>query len=476
MRSLFKFLILLFSFSLFFCFLSSCKNTDQRSLYELNFKYNEDKIDGKLSYKFVNTYNTTFYHLVFNLHANAYKQGAINRPTTATTEARAYPNGISYGDITINGVTSNNAQLQYEIYGDDCQFLKIYVDEIKDGDCYNVEIDFTTTLPNSTLRLGKTSVGVNLADFFPTICKIEDGKFKELSYSPIGDPFLADLHDYKVDATIPSEYSIASSGFPTLTVVDGTHTTYSYELLNGRDFALALSKNYKVFCKTQGDVVYTYYGFSDDGEQCLNQMIDCTEFYSKSFGSYQYKSLSLAECDFVFGGMEYSGLCFINYNLPTEEKMQIIAHEVAHEWWHSAVGNDQNESAYLDEGLAEYSTYLYTLNANNKKIANEQINSAKLAYKSFFTVEETLSGKANTIMNRELCSFKNEYEYANIAYNKSLIMFYEYGKAIGEESAIKKLASLYDAHKNKDLTLQSLIQYLGYSEHFNSYVDGKVLI
>ena len=476
MRSLLKTLILIFSLCLCFSFLSSCKKTNQRSLYELKFKYNDDKIDGKLSYKFVNSYNTSFDHLVFNLHANAYKQDATHKPTTSTTEARAYPNGMSYGDITINNVTSNSTPLQYEIYGDDCQFLKVYVDEIKNRDYYNIEIDFTTTLPNSTLRLGKTSVGVNLADFFPTACKIENGKFRELNYSPIGDPYLADIHDYKVDATIPSEYSIASSGFPTLTTVDGSYTTYSYELFSGRDFALALSKNYKVFCKTQGDVVYTYYGFGGDGEDCLNQMIECCEYYSKIFGKYQYKSLSLAECDFVFGGMEYSGLCFINHSLPNEEKTQVIAHEVAHEWWHSTVGNDQNESAYLDEGLAEYSAYLYELRNVNKQRANEYVNSAKLAYKSFFTIEETLSGKTNTVMNRELCTFKNEYEYANIAYNKSLIMFYEYGKAIGEDTAIKNLANVFNEHKNKDLNLQSLIQHLGYSDHFNSFVNGKVLI
>ena len=475
MRLIQKAFILLFLVSVTLCCFTSCKKDSERSLYDLSIEYCEGVIEGKLSYRFVNSYDTTFDRLVFNLHANAYKQDAVHRPVSSTTEARAYPNGISYGNITVNEVLVENESADYEIYGEDCQFLKIPIGEVKSNGTANVVINFTTVLPDSTLRLGKTPVGVNLADFFPTACKIEEGKFKEINYSAIGDPYCSDPHDYKVDVTVPSEYSVASSGFPTLTVVDGVCTTYSYELSKGRDFALALSKNYRVFCKTQNDVTFTYYGFSDDGEQLLNQMIDCVKYYSEAFGEFPYKSLSLAECDFVFGGMEYSGLCFINYDLPKEDKMQVIAHEVAHEWWHCAVGNDQNQSAYLDEGLAEYSTYLYML-STDESLANEYVSSAKLAYKSFFNVEETISGKADTSMERQLSSFKSEYEYANLAYNKALLMFYEYGKAVGEDKAVKALSSLYKEYSFKDLTLQGLISALGYGEHFNSFVFGNVLI
>ena len=37
-----------------------------------------------------------------------------------------------------------------------------------------------------------------------------------------------------------------------------------------------------------------------------------------------------------------------------------MAHEVAHEWWYNVVGNDQVNHPWLDEALAQYSTYLYT--------------------------------------------------------------------------------------------------------------------
>ena len=351
----------------------------------------------------------------------------------------------------------------------------MFCDNIKKNDEVIIEIDFLTKVPESALRLGKNSKGVNLADFFPVACKVDGNEFLEISYSPIGDPYFADLHDYEIDITVPSEYTVASSGYATLTTVDGVNTTYSYELLNGRDFAFLLSKDYRVACKTQNDIVFNYYGFSGNEAELLDLVIDCADYFSKIFGKISNKSISVAECQFALGGMEYSGLCYINCDLEKEEKTKVIVHEIAHQWWHSTVGNDQNLCAYIDEGLAEYSTYLY-LKQLDKNLANDMITSAKLAYKSFFSIEETLAGKVNSIMERELSSFKNEYEYANVVYNKSLLAFFEYGKVIGEDKAIKNLAKLYECNKNSNITLEKLIESLGYGEHFNSYVFGNVLI
>ena len=476
MRSVFR-LLLAFVLSLTAIYvLPSCKKNTELSSYDLQIRYEEGKIDGKLVYKLVNPYKTVFNHVVFNLHANAYKKGAKRRPTTTTGEAKAYPNGISYGQIDVQGVRVKGASAKYQIYGDDGEFLKVFFDGIKRGKSVEIEIDFITKIPNSALRLGENKTAVNLADFFPVACKLQDGRFLEIPYSSVGDPFFSDLHNYKVTITVPSEYTVSSSGCPTLTNVDGANTTYSYELKNGRDFAFALSKNYQVAAKTSGNVLYTYYGFGEDIEEMLNVAIDAVNFFSKAFGNYQYKSLSFAECQLAFGGMEYTGLCFIDYSLTKEEKINVLVHETAHQWWHSAVANNQSVTAYLDEGLAEYSTYLYLKARKAAAEANNMINSAKLAYKSFFSVEQTLSGNVNTVMERELSTFKNEFEYSNIAYNKSLIMFYEYGKAIGEERAIKNLSNLYGDNIGGEISLNKLIKALGYGEHFKSYVLGNVLI
>ena len=104
------------------------------------------------------------------------------------------------------------------------------------------------------------------------------------------------------------------------------------------------------------------------------------------------------------------------------------------------------------------------------------LESAKTAYKSFFDIKTLLSGEADTSMKRKLNDFKGEYEYVNIAYNKSLIMFTEYEKAVGESRAIKGLRNFYKSNLYKTASLQELISSLGLEEFFSSYVNGKVII
>ena len=49
-----------------------------------------------------------------------------------------------------------------------------------------------------------------------------------------------------------------------------------------------------------------------------------------------------------FGGMEYPELIF---TMPLPE---VIAHEIAHQWWYGLVGDDQYHDPWLDESFASY--------------------------------------------------------------------------------------------------------------------------
>ena len=242
-----------------------------------------------------------------------------------------------------------------------------------------------------------------------------------------------------------------------------------------RDFAFALSEEYKVkTAKSEYADIY-YYSKADD-ETYVDTVKSAIDYFSKTFGAFAHDTFSVAETPFFAGGMEYSGMCFVADDLAEEDKKIALIHETAHEWWHSAVGFDETEEAYLDEGLAQYSTYLFLKNNGYKEEAESMLERAKTAYKSFFDIKTLLSGEADTSMKRKLNDFKGEYEYVNIAYNKSLIMFAEYEKAVGESRAIKGLRNFYKNNLYKTASLQELISSLGLEEFFSSYVNGKVII
>lgn len=466
-------LCLVFIYPLFF--LSSCKKAEEYSSYLINAVYSEGLLSGKLRYKFVNHYNQPVDHVDFNLHANAYTEHSTTKPVTELNLAKAYPYGLSYGGIKILDVEICQQKREFEIFGESDGFLKVATPTVYDGDSVEIDISFETVIPKSKLRLGENEHAVNLADFFPTACYFSNNDFLHIPYSPIGDPYFSQVSDYVVNLTVPSEYSVASCGIPTFTNVEDLTTTYSYELKSARDFACVLSKNFKVFSQTSNEITVNYYSFTDDGEKNLKTAIQTLEFLTKTIGKYPYETLTIVESGFLYGGMEFSSLCLINENLTEKEKTNAIMHEIAHQWWHGGVSNDQNLCAYIDEGLAEFSVFLILENSS-LELAKEMILNAKQAYKSFFDLQSILSGNANTVMERQLSTFKSEYEYVNLCYNKPLIMFYEYYEKFGKDKAINALKKLYLSNFGKEIYKDAIIKAFGHGDHFNSFIDGKVII
>ena len=87
--------------------------------------------------------------------------------------------------------------------------------------------------------------------------------------------------------------------------------------------------------------------------------------YIELYGPYPYPELIIAQNDCI-GGMEYSGLCSISGNgfrsyrgEASSSLIYLIVHEISHQWWYGAVGNDQVYEPWLDEGMAKLSEYLY---------------------------------------------------------------------------------------------------------------------
>ena len=407
----------------------------------------------------------------FVLYANAYREDAKYRPYEEGDEKKFFASGISYGGIYIDSVTSDGKTLDNELIGEDKNVLSINTKEAGDV----LEIKFSVLVPEANGRLGINGGRINLGDLLPAACVYENGGYAESVYSAFGDPYYSEACDYSVSITLPSEYVAASSGFPELTEAGDTSTTYSYSLKGGRDFAFVLGKEFSVCEKEISGIKISYYADVQD-EEGLELAADCIRFFSETFGDYPYSSFSVAETGLNAAGMEYSGMCFIANDLSAEEKRAAIIHEVAHEWWHGGVGNDQVRAAFIDEGLAEYSAYLYIASRYGEDAADVMTENAKSAYKSFFSLKDLLAGNADTSMTRSLYDFSGKYEYVNVAYNKSLIMFKEYENTFGRDKCVKRLKKMYGENLYKNVTPDSLIDHLGAEDFFRSYFDGKVLI
>ena len=92
------------------------------------------------------------------------------------------------------------------------------------------------------------------------------------------------------------------------------------------------------------------------------------------FGPYPRRSYDIVLSDFneMIGGMEASGLTFINRQIAydmfqvvddiqklkvSDPLLQAIVHEILHSWWYDQVGSDPGAEPWLDEALTQWCTW-----------------------------------------------------------------------------------------------------------------------
>ena len=101
----------------------------------------------------------------------------------------------------------------------------------------------------------------------------------------------------------------------------------------------------------------------------------------------------------------------------------VIAHETAHQWWYSIVGNDEVSEPWLDEALTEYSTILYFESRYGKDVSDKLMKTMKVQ-------SENYRGED---MFKAINEFGSSSEYSLNVYTKGAVVFNEIRKEVGDK-------------------------------------------
>lgn len=459
------------------------KKNAERNLYELTCSYEGNVLEGTLDFTFYNSFPNSVTELKFNLFPNAYRKGAMYPAVSASDAAGAFYAGKNYGDITVNSVKNGAGDMAFAVTGKDENILSVPLEkEVFPDERYKLSVDFTVRLAKINHRLGVAQNAVNLGNFYPVLCGY-DGGFYECVYYSAGDPFFSDCADYEVSFTAGENYVVASSGKLTKSERSNGKVTNCYTLENARDFALCLSEKFETISAQCGKVAIDYYYVKDAAPlKSMEYAVKAVETFSSLFGAYPYGTLAVVETGFNEGGMEYPALVYISDKLEPAAFGEVIVHETAHQWWYGAVGNNQVEYGFLDEGLAEYSTVLFYENNEGFGMTRPQmIGAAELTYRTFCNVYDKLFGKVDTSMLRPLGAYSGEYEYVNIAYIKSCLMYEYLRQTVGDKMFFKGLKSYYADYAFSEAEPQDLVgafEKCGADTNgfFESFFNGSVII
>jgi hypothetical protein len=217
--------------------------------------------------------------------------------------------------------------------------------------------------------LGWTERQVNLGDWYPVLAVHDPAAgWVTPAPSPLGEYVSAPAGDYTViveAAGARGPVLVAGSGGP----APCGEAWWCARLTGARFVAYVVSESMlaQSVTTTTGVTVTSVYlpEHAAAGEAALRTAAAALEVYSDLFGDYPFDSFAQIEGDF-YDGMEYSGASFVGsgyyaeYDGTPNNLLTIIsAHEVAHQWWHTLVGNDQAAEPWLDEALCTYSELLF---------------------------------------------------------------------------------------------------------------------
>ena len=451
---------------------------------ELFFDETNNKIEGKQTVGFYNYTENVLNSVCLHLYPNAFRQGAKASVVSLANYEKAYPNGKSYGGIVVESVCSGEKYLEYTLCGVDENILEVNMgQELYPGETFEFEVGFFVSLANINHRLGYGKNTINLCNYYPVLCVYENGGWVQDLYNSNGDPFYSKCANYEVCLTYNKNYTLASTG-KQKNVLDGDKKITTMQANKVRDFAMVLSSKFNNLEEFYDGIEIDYYYYGDSTpKQTMTAIKEVLEM-NKKYGKYPYKNLSVVEANFVHGGMEYPNIVLISDSLADYETyINVVVHELCHQWWYGVVGNNQYKYGFLDEGLTDYNTAkFYETYPKYGLNANKIFNNATNGYVTFTKVYGDVKKDFSTSMLRSLNEFETENEYVYLTYVKGMLMFASLEQIIGTKKMDKCIKYYFDQFKFKEATPQDLANCFSRASKknlysfFSSWFDGEVVI
>lgn len=395
--------------------------------------------------QYVNNTKNELKSIYFHIYPNAFSKEEF-APFEKSQMKQAYPNGFNEGYIDIQNILIGGEKVKFNIDGNKEDILEVHLDKpLKQNESVSIDMKFNVKIPNSVGRFGYGNDTINVTNWFPIACVYDDRGWNTKSYESIGDPFYSDVSNYKVTLLAPSKYKFGTTGKVTESKSSDKKSMYNIEANKVRDFAFVLSDKFNVKKDYTKDTEILTYNldkkFSDLSTTIAKDSID---IFSDMFGKYPYDTYSVIASDFYIGGMEYPTLSMIDkslYNSKNKFLLEyVIAHETAHQWWYSVVGNDEVNEPWLDEALTEYSTVLYFEKKYGKETATRLMSTMEKQSKSYSSQD----------MFKPSSKYKNSMDYSLNVYTKGAVVFHNIREEVGDKVFFKVLKEYYETYKFKN--------------------------
>jgi hypothetical protein len=388
-----------------------------------------------------------------------------NRHTIPLTELylRLFPNLPQYhGTMQVQTMAINGQITAFELAVEDTAVHVLLSEPLLPG--HSAVVSYTWTVDAPSIETGYALFGesqgiLSLPLSYPTLTVSEMGKAgQRLNWHleiapPHGDVAFLESALYQAQViTAPDVMVIGSGTVVSKTITADGQATWYFVTGPVREFMLLLSRHFQQFTGRAYDTLVHSYFLPEDreaGQRALEYAIAAAQVYSDHYGRYPFTDLSVVSAPLEYRGMEYPGINLIGVDIYRRRRADLeflIAHELAHQWWYNLVGSDPVNYPWLDEGLAEYSTYIYYESVYGKEAA-ERLRQNRWELPVAYAKENGL----DTIVGQPASGF-GPANYETMVYAKSALFFHALRMAIGDDAFFRLLQTLLSDYRYQIMT------------------------
>jgi hypothetical protein len=438
--------------------------------------------------------------LYFHLYPNAFR----SPETTFMKESGGQLRGVnmkpgSFGSMTVSSVKSMNGEdwshrLAFVQPDDgnreDRTLAKLRLPHpVMPGETVTLRLQFTVSLPRVFARMGVADDFLMAGQWYPKVAAYETagtrGREEEgwsLHQYHGNSEFYGNFGIYNVTINVPDDHLVAATGFQAKPVTrSGGRKTYHFYADDVHDFAWAASPHFVYAEEPHADrfvpgvkiKLYLDPRHAHLKDRYFRAAKLSLSRYGEWFGPYPYSTLSIvvppADAEGA-GGMEYPTLIAAwaaESEQPGLELEQVVAHEIAHQYWYGIVASNEAEEAWLDEAFASWSEF--------RLMQTEYGKAGHLKY-------EAVSLKDPAPLKLASWKFTDHEQYAANVYTRGKLVLLAIEREIGTANMRKVLKTYYERWKFKHpgtADFQRVLEDVtkrSWQSFFDQFVHGKEML
>jgi len=362
--------------------------------YEIQVTLNDlcHELNAFETIEYINNSPDTLDFIYFHLWPNAYSG---NETELAKRQIALKGKGRLFNDPELKGYIDsldfkiNNQPIKWDLMSGQPDICKIVLNSaLQPGDTVRITTPFHVKIPKGvTSRLGHIGDSYQISQWYPKPAVYDISGWHQIPYLDQGE-FYSEFGRFDVSITLPENYILGATGnlqnkqemmwldslaadttwkaaidsagfkFPPSSAKWKTLRFTENQI---HDFAWFADKRFhvmkgKVTLPHSGKEITTWVMCTNkqaklwkDAIPYMNTAIRC---FSEWMSDYPYNSVTAVQSTLNAGiGMEYPGITVIGWVEDAYALDRVIAHEIGHNWFYSALGSNERRYPFMDESM-----------------------------------------------------------------------------------------------------------------------------